>query len=570
MVPKKPNNLSYGLNDKPPFLLALLLGFQHICLVAVALMLPVLIIREISGTDREAEHLVAISMIAGGIGTIMQSLKNGPLGSGFLCPQVCGPSFLWASILAAKTGGLALMYGMTLLAGIGEAFLSRLIPKLRTLFPAEVTGLIVAMVGITVTKLAVMNFLGLARGEAALCPSTLTVACLTLLVMVGLNVWGKGKAKLFCILIGMIFGYILAFILQVAPRETWNEVIRAPWLTFPFTHHPGWKFSPALIIPFLVAMLCSTLKSVGDLTTCQKINDAEWRRPDMRNISGGILADAASAITAGILGGVGQSTSSSNIGLSVATGITSRFVGLIMGSLLIALAFFPKVAAIFAITPEPVIGAVLIFAMAFMVIAGMQIIMSRMMDNRKIFVVGLSLIFGLGVDICPNAFASLPVWIKPVFSSSLSLTAVMAIVLNLIFRIGIARKASIQLIVGTDTSEKVFAFMERQGAAWGARREVIHKAAAAINEFLEAARCLDVADNQLSAHADFDECSLNVVITHRGRPMPFPDKRPDEQAVRADPAAQTALSGFIIAKYADKITTGVDGAFQKTQIYFEH
>ena len=31
------------------------------------------------------------------------------------------------------------------------------------------------------------------------------------------------------------------------------------------------------MFPFLVTVLASVLKAVGDLTTCQKINDTEWK-----------------------------------------------------------------------------------------------------------------------------------------------------------------------------------------------------------------------------------------------------------------------------------------------------
>ena len=115
-MPVRPSNLIYDLDDKPALWVTLFLGFQHVCIVAIALIFPVVIIREAGGTTHQAEHMVSICMIAGGIGVIVQALPKGPVGSGYLCPQVCGPSFLSASILAAKTGGLALVFGMTTMA----------------------------------------------------------------------------------------------------------------------------------------------------------------------------------------------------------------------------------------------------------------------------------------------------------------------------------------------------------------------------------------------------------------------------------------------------------------------
>jgi xanthine permease XanP len=123
-----------------------------------------------AGLDLEqATRVVSISMIAAGIGVIAQALRRAPAGSGYLCPQVCGPSYLSAAIFAAQEPvGLSLLFGMTPLAGIFEAAFSRLIKRLRFLFPAEVTGLIVATIGITVTKIAVGMLPGIGAGSRAL------------------------------------------------------------------------------------------------------------------------------------------------------------------------------------------------------------------------------------------------------------------------------------------------------------------------------------------------------------------------------------------------------------------
>jgi NCS2 family nucleobase:cation symporter-2 len=400
--------------------------------------------------------------------------------------------------------------------------------------------------------------------------SELFVAFLTLGLMVGLNVWSKGKLKMFCVLIGMAAGYGAAYVLGLISESQINEVYRSSFLWLPITKHPGWSFSLYLVIPFLVAMICSALKSVGDLTTCQKINDAEWKRPDMDNISKGILADAVGCMAGGVLGGVGQSTSSSNIGLSIATGTTSRIIAFAMGPILIALAFFPKLSSLFAIMPKPVMGATLIFVLSFMVIAGFQIIMSRMIDARKTFVVGISLIFGLSVDIMPGAFEGIHPWISPIFSSSLSVAAITALALNLIFRIGIAKKVKLELIPDMDSSEKIFEFMERNGGAWGARREVVSKAIGAINEFLEAVTEHKLAKDPIDVNVSFDEFNLDVDIRYRGELIEFPQQSPDMAKVLEEKAEQLRFSGFLMRKYADRITGSTKSGATHIRLHFDH
>ena len=567
---KKPSSLLYGVIEKPPLWMTLLQGFQHACNSAILLIFPVMIIRTIGGTTEQAAFLVSMSMMAGGIGVMAQALNKGPVGSGYLCPQICGPAYLSASMLAAKTGGLSLLLGMTFIAGALEALCSRVVKRLRFLFPAEVTGFIVAMVGITVIRFAAMNFLGLDSEDSTTKPSELFVAFLTLGLMVGLNIWSKGKLKMFCVLVGMAAGYLAAYMLGLMEESELSKVNNAPLLWFPIVKHPGWSFSLYLIIPFFIAMICSTLKSVGDLTTCQKINDAEWKRPDMENISKGVLAASVGSMAGGLLGGVGQSTSSSNIGLSIATSTTSRIIAYAMGPILIALAFFPKLSGMFAIMPKPVMGATLIFVVSFMFIAGFQIITSRMIDARKTFVVGISLIFGLSVDILPGAYEEIHPWISPIFSSSLSVAAIMALALNLIFRIGIAKKVKLQLMPEVDSSEKIFEFMERNGGAWAARKEVISKAMGAMNEFLEAVIEHKLTKDPMDMDVSFDEFNLVVDIRYRGELIEFPQQSPDMAKILEEKAEQLKFSGFLMRKYADKITGNTKDGMTRIRLHFDH
>ncbi|WP_222427984.1 solute carrier family 23 protein [Sporomusa sp. KB1] len=55
------------------------------------------------------------------------------------------------------------------------------------------------------------------------------------------------------------------------------------------------------------------------------MNDANWIRPDMNTIGGGLLAEGLGTMISGLCGTMGQTTSSSSMGLSIATGALSRF-----------------------------------------------------------------------------------------------------------------------------------------------------------------------------------------------------------------------------------------------------
>jgi NCS2 family nucleobase:cation symporter-2 len=401
---------------------------------------------------------------------------------------------------------------MTIVGGFFGVILSRLIRRLRALFPAEVTGTVVTMVALELVPLSVSKFLGFEKPRLFIDTLSLVVASITFLTMVFLTVWGRPKLRLYCILIGIGVGYISAYGLGFLTEEHFQRLSRAPIVSLPSLLHEGWSFSAALLIPFLAAATAWSLKTVGDLTICQKINDAEWKRPDMGSISGGILADACGVILSGALGSMGQSTSSSNVGLSIATGATSSRIAYACGGILILLAFVPKLAEVFVIMPSPVIGALLIFVVSFMIIAGIQIIMSRLIDIRKTFVIGISIIFGLSVVMVPGLYQNIHPWLHPLFSSSLSVATLSAIILNLIFRIGIAKSKTLELEPEVDSSEKIFNFMEGQGAAWEARKEVIYRAISATNEFFESVTVLGLANGKIKADVSFDEFNLDIDI----------------------------------------------------------
>jgi xanthine permease XanP len=567
---KKPADLIYGVDDKPPLTASVLLGLQHVFVMTAGWVLVVVTVTAIGGTQEEVANVLRMSMIASGIATILQSLPGNPVGSGYFCPISSGPAYVSASIFAGKIGGLRAVFAMTLLAGLFDGLLARIMPRLRALFPPEVTGLVVTMVGIQLVVLGCPRFLGFQAGGAGPQASATTVGIVTLAAMIGPTVWGKGKLKLYPVLIGLVVGYLFAYFLGVFQTGRLQHMLEVPMISLPRKVHAGWFFDLSLLPAFLIASLASTMKSVGDLTLCQKINDADWKRTDMQSVSGGIFAVAIGTALSGLLGGMGQSTFSSNIGLSLATGATSRSIAISCGTLMVLLAFLPKLAAFFAVMPDPVMGAILIYVACYMILAGIQVITSRMLDARRIFVVGIALIFGLSVDMVPGLYGNVPDLIQPLFSSSLAISTILVVFLNLLFRIGVTKYQILELTPGVDSSQKIFEFMETQGGIWGARHEVILRATAALNEFVESAAGLGLVNGKARAEVSFDEFNLDVDIRYDGQLMEFPSRRPTEDALLADEKAFIGLSGFLIRQYADRVRSEVVNGRCQVQLHFDH
>ena len=172
-----------------------------------------------------------------------------------------------------------------------------------------------------------------------------------------------------------------------------------------------------------------------------------------------------------------------------------------------------------------------------------------MMDARKTFVVGVSIILGLSINMLPGVYLNLPGMLQPAFASSLSVaTLLSALLLNLLFRIGVAQRAKLQIDPRADSSEQIFLFMEKQGGAWGARREVIDRAKSAMNECVEAVSLLEPSISRIDAEVSFDEFSLDIDMRYDGELMKLPFRGLRTRTCLEDERAVARLAGFLIAQ----------------------
>jgi xanthine permease XanP len=565
---KRPFSIVYWINDSPPLGVTVLSGLQHVGLVSIFLLVPVLACREAGLAPDKIVDVLAFSMLVMAIGPMLQQFGRGGIGSGFLCPPIFAAPYLPAAVLALKAGGLALMFGMTIFAGLIELIVSRLFRPLRPFFPPEVAGFVVVMIGVTVGMLGFRSLFG--TGTTAMNTASLGVAAITLGTIVALNVWTKGATKLFCALIGMVVGYIAAAILGVLPATDLERLRTAPFFRLPDASHIRWAFDSDLIIPFAVAAVAASLRAMGDVTICQKTNDAEWVRPDMRTISGGALANGLTTMLAGLLGTIGTNTSTSNVGLAAATGVTSRRVAYATGGIYLLLALMPMGATIFVIIPGAVVGATLVFAACLVFVNGLLIITSRLLDARRTFVIGLSFMLGLAVDVLPGAFAGLPPAARLFTSSSLLLGTLSALLLNLVFRLGVRRTATLTVRPARVDPDEIEKFMESHGAAWGARRDVIDRAKYNLAQSLETIIEGYQPQSDVDVEATFDEFSLDVRVSYSGTPLELPSERPSLDAIADSDAGHRLLAGFLLRQFADRVQVTHKGGRSTILFHFDH
>jgi NCS2 family nucleobase:cation symporter-2 len=431
------NGLIYGLDDHPPKVALAMLAAQHIVLMSSTLVLPAVMMSEIGAGDQQAAALLALTMMACGIGTILQSLRLPGFGSGYLCPNLAGPNFFPACMSAAWLGGIPLMRGMTIFAGLTELLFARWLPKIAFLFPKEVTGLVVFFVGMGLVPVGTSKFMAIAYHGDPLVPINVLVSAITLAVMAGINVISTGNLRLYGVLAGMLVGYALSLGFGLIPTAALSHIAQAQWVGLPLlTGDASFAFRWSLAPTFVIVSICGALKSFGNLTLAEKVNFPDREAPDIKTIKNGLTADATTVVISGLIGGIACDTSSSNVALSASSGATSRMIGYAAGALFFLLGFSPKLAAVLTNMPAPVAGAILVFVTSFMLMSGLQMIASVKLDARRTSAIGLALCAGLSVDILPQAYAGVAPWLRPIFADSLTLATIAAVLLTQVTRLG--------------------------------------------------------------------------------------------------------------------------------------
>lgn len=429
--------LIYNANQKPPFSSLIMLGLQHCLGMASTLTLP-LIIFSAAGVSMQTEvDLIAASMFIIGIGTILMSLKTRYLGTGYLIPLLCEPAFLFVSLEAVKIGGVSSLFGMTCVAGLFQILFALAYPLTKRLFSIEITGIVILMVGFSLIKPDLLYSLGSTDLHviSLKSPDFITTS-LTLLTMVVLVVWDFKLFSRYCLLIGVIVGFLIATWQGLLTAESYKKILDAPFFAWsiPFTL-PTLTFKLDLLIPFIIASLALTFKGIGGVITCEKLENPNWSTPEQKTIRKSIFTNGLALLIASAFGGMAVGVANNNIGLASATKITSRYVATAAGALFILFAFIPKIAMIFVIMPSPVIGATLIFVTNYVIVAGIQILSARKLDSSQIFIIGFSLITGIIVQTHQQEFINLSPSIAPIVASPIVMTTLVAITLNLFFNL---------------------------------------------------------------------------------------------------------------------------------------
>ncbi|WP_370513511.1 MULTISPECIES: solute carrier family 23 protein [unclassified Corynebacterium] len=467
------------------------LGLQHVlAFYAGAVIVPLLIASSLNLDAETTIHLINADLLTCGIATLIQVVGIGkhvgvrlPLVQGVTTTAVAPIIAIGLGVTDGEGGveSLPTIYGAVIAAGLFTFFVAPLFGRLLRFFPPVVTGTVLLVMGTSLLAVSANDFTNYAEGTPD--PRDLSYAFATLAVIVLVQRFFRGFLGTLSVLFGLVLGTAAALLLGDADLSKVGDA--APLgITTPFYFGIP-EFNAAAIVSLLIVMVITMVETTGDVFATGEIVRKRIGKPDVERA---IRADGLSTLLGGVLNSFPYTCFAQNVGLVRITGVKSRWVAASAAGFMILLGLLPKAGAIVASIPAPVLGGASLALFANVAWVGMQTIgKADWKDDRNAVIVTTALGLAMLVTFKPDIAEALPEWARIFVSSGMTIGAITAIVLNIVFfHLGVqsgsdvarhdGRRVSLNTINAMDREEFVAAlaplFNEEQWPlqrAWEAR-----------------------------------------------------------------------------------------------------
>jgi len=392
----------FDIDDHLPPRSALLYGLQWTVIVFPSLIIiSKLASKTFHMTISEEVAFLQLTLLVSGFFTSIQCMW------GHRYPLVEGPSTaVLLTFLVLAPLGVGAIQGGTVIGG-GLLIVLVLLGKLKRVISystPNVVGVILMLVAFSLLPYLIRSISGVDDFHPNGSSMVLVFSLAVVIVMAALSNWLKGYWKTISLLIGILVGTLVYSLFSV---PDFQKIHSSAWLSFPCLWVP---VKPNFSWPAMVSFACSYVAvAVNSLGSLHGIADITDRKRLAGAVDRGIMINGVSAICCGLLGIVGTVSYSMSPGVILANRVASRFALVYCGLMLVLAAVVPKVAALLALVPAPVVGAALCVAMGVQVGAGLATVTRDGLAGRDYLVVGVPLLIGTMVGFLPEPLiASMP------------------------------------------------------------------------------------------------------------------------------------------------------------------
>jgi xanthine permease len=409
----------------------LAIGLQHVLVMyAGAIAVPLIIGGALKLPKDQIAFLINADLFACGIATLIQCL--GVWKFGIRLPVIMGVTFAAVGPMAAMaTSGVDItgIFGAVIGAGVFTVLVAPYFGKLVRYFPPIVTGTIIAVIGITLLRVGVTWAGGGAGNKNFGAPEYLAIVALVLVVILALNKFARGFVANIGVLLGLAAGFVAA---MAAGMVNFSGVADADWFAIVYPFRFGTPtFDASAVVSLCIVMVVVMVESTGMFLALGEICE---RKIGPAELGRGLATDGLGTIIGGVFNTFPYTSFSQNVGLVGMTGVKSRFVVAVSGAILIAFGLFPKMGAVVASIPQPVLGGAGLCMFGMVAATGIKILARVDYGPRhNLLIVAVSVALGMIPLVAPTFFDQLPMWLGPITHSGITLAAISAVLLNAFF-----------------------------------------------------------------------------------------------------------------------------------------
>jgi uracil-xanthine permease len=406
---------------------SLFYGFQSV--IALNLFLGAVVIAWMLKLDvTNTAILITVSLFAIGIATCIQA------GLFMRYPVVQGVSFATIGAIAAiaMKQDLATAFGSLILGAVIIAILGyfNIFSKILKFIPPVVAGTVVVVIGISLMFTAFNNLVG----SPGTMGHNVLLAFIAFFLILSFMVIGNLKWRISNILSrgGVLYAIAIATIIASLMGLTdFSSVKKASWFSlppfFPFGI-PKFDLTSSLIFVFIYFIVM--IETVGNwfaisFTAKSTLTD--------KRIDKGILGEGIGCFIGSLLGSAPVTSYATNCGVIAVTKVYSYWAAVGAGAIIIVLSLCPKLMFLIASIPGPIMWGVL-GAMCIMVLmSGFRSMHHVELNDRNILIIGIPIFITICVSLLSAEIVnSMPTLLSFLFSSSITVGALVAVIVNLI------------------------------------------------------------------------------------------------------------------------------------------
>ena len=521
-------------NERPPNTLAFGLGFQFVLLTVAGIVLTPAIVVRAAGAMVNAEAgwtvegylpwAVFAALMISGLTTVLQAVRVGPLGSGYVLLMGTSGAFIAVCVTALAQGGPGMLATLVFVSALFQFLLSWRLAWLRRIITPTVAGTVIMLIAVTIMPILYDLLSNVPPGTPTAAAPASAAATLGVALVVLLR--GSGPWRLWAPVMAILSGCVVAGGFGLYDMQ---QVFDASWFGLPETTWPlldpdlKLDFGPlfwALLPAFVFVTLVGAIETIGDSVAIQKVSWRGKRATDYRAVQGAVAADGVGNLLSGVAATVPNTTYSSSVAVTEITGVASRLVGICAGLIFFSLAFLPKTTALLLAVPNPVIGAYAIVLIALLFVLGVRIVAQDGLDYRKATLVGVAFWVGSGFQagaVFPDHLGEF--W-SGLLGNGMTSGGLTALLMTIFLEITAPRRKRLRTSLEASAMPEIRAFLDRVSSKMGWSPDTAARlflvAEEAVQTLVEQRRERDGGDGArllLVAGADGEDAELEFIAS---------------------------------------------------------